>query len=120
MLELGSCGLHFVHGAYHAGQNWTNWRHGKSLKAFHTFFKKSPARQSEYLRSNDLADNHGIRKTEYKSPWDTKAFQTVKEALGNPMFLMLLEFSRSLAMKMQPFLSVFKHTVHSVSSCMEN
>ena len=45
---------------------------------------------------------------EYKSPWDTKIFQTVKEAPGNPMFPMILEFSRSLAMELQPFMSIFQ------------
>ena len=45
---------------------------------------------------------------EYKSPRDTKTFQTVKEVLGNTMFPIILEFSGSLAMELQPFLSIFQ------------
>ena len=44
---------------------------------------------------------------EYKSACDTKTIQIDKEALGNPMFPIILEFSRSLAMELQPFLSIF-------------
>ena len=29
MLELGSCSFHVVHGAFHPGQNSTNWKLGK-------------------------------------------------------------------------------------------
>ena len=38
----------------------------------------------------------------------TKTFQTVKEALGNPVFPVILECSRSLAVELQPFLSIFQ------------
>ena len=34
--------------------------------------------------------------------------QTVKEALGNPVFPVILECSRSLAVELQPFLSIFQ------------
>ena len=68
MLELGSYGLHVVHGVYRTGQNLTNWKLGKSLKVFHTFFKKSPARRSDYITITDLADNYVNKKTEYLFP----------------------------------------------------
>ena len=45
---------------------------------------------------------------EYKLPRDTKTFQTVKEAFGNPMFPIIQELSRSLAMELQSFLSIFQ------------
>ena len=32
MLELHSCGLHVVYGAYRLGQNSTNWKLGKLLQ----------------------------------------------------------------------------------------
>ena len=41
------------------------------------------------------------------SPWDTKTFQTAKEALGSPMFPMILKLSRWLAVELQPFLLIF-------------
>ena len=49
-----------------------------------------------------------LPKLRNKSPRYTKAFQTVKEALGNLVFPMILDFSRSLAMEFQPFLSIFQ------------
>ena len=143
LLEIGSCGLHVIHGAFGTGQRSTKWKLGKSLKAFYTFFKMSPARRADYLEINGLADSHAGKKmghlfpkkycghrwlenvsvmsriiqifpnlkkfvAEFKSPPETKTFETIKSALCDPMFLPMLEFSRSLAMELEQFLTVFQ------------
>ena len=46
--------------------------------------------------------------SENTSPPDTKSYNTVKEALRNPLFPVILEFSRSLAMDLEPFLKIFQ------------
>ena len=97
----------------------------QQIGSLENYFKKFPARRSNYLTINDLADNHANKKTEYlfskkycgyrwlenvpvisriieimpqlkkfvaeyKSHRDTKALQTVKEALTNPIFPIFL------------------------------
>lgn len=57
LLNIGSCGLHVVHGAYGTGQNMTDWEMAKTLKAAHGIFKNSPARRSDYLDDNNIENN---------------------------------------------------------------
>ena len=40
LLEIGSCGLHVVHGSFGTGVKETDWAMGKKLKAAWTIFKK--------------------------------------------------------------------------------
>ena len=46
LLEMGSCGLHVLHGAYKTAQSVTSWKLDKFLKNYFSIFKKSPARRS--------------------------------------------------------------------------
>ena len=46
LLEMGSCGLHVLHGAYKTAQSVTSWKLDKFLKNCFSIFKKSPARRS--------------------------------------------------------------------------
>ena len=57
LLELGSCGLHVLHGAYQTAHKETTWDAQKVMEAIHGVFKKSPARRSDYLRDNDIYDD---------------------------------------------------------------
>lgn len=61
ILELGSCGLHIMHGAYKTGQNATTWNVQKLLRSSFYLFKKSPARRSDYLHANNIEDNEDCR-----------------------------------------------------------
>ena len=54
LINIGSCGIHVLHGAYGTAQGVTDWEVAKTLKAAHGVFKKSPARRSDYLADNDL------------------------------------------------------------------
>ena len=55
LLNIGSCGIHVLHGAYQTAHGTNDWEVGKTLKAGHSVFKKSPARRSDYLNDNDLS-----------------------------------------------------------------
>ena len=54
ILNIGSCGIHVLHGAYQTAHGTTNWEVGKTLKAGYTIFRKSSARRSDYLSDNEL------------------------------------------------------------------
>ena len=43
LIEIGSCGLHVLHGAYRAAQKATDWNLDKLLKAIYSIFELSPA-----------------------------------------------------------------------------
>ena len=68
MLNIGSCGIHVLHGAYGTGQNSTCWELDKLLKNLYSIFRRSPARRSDYLQANDLHDSHEGRDTGYLFP----------------------------------------------------
>ncbi len=47
--NLGSCGLHTVHGAYKAGFKEVKWPMQKVLLACHNFFNDSSARRADFI-----------------------------------------------------------------------
>ena len=54
LLDIGSCGLHIVHGAFGTVVGKTDWKMGKKLNAAWSIFKKSSARRSDYLSVNNI------------------------------------------------------------------
>jgi hypothetical protein len=48
LLELGSCGLHVLHGAFLTGHASVQWKLDSVLSAAYYLFKDSPARRAEY------------------------------------------------------------------------
>ena len=68
LLQLGSCGLHVLHGAFGTGQKATDWGLAKFLKHCYSIFNHSPARRADYLASNDLHEKHEGRDTAYLFP----------------------------------------------------
>ena len=52
LMDIGSCGLHVVHGAFETGVKATGWELGKVLKAMWRLFNDSPARRDLYININ--------------------------------------------------------------------
>ena len=50
LIEIGSCSLHTVHGAFQTGVTKTGWELKKVLKAMYKIFNESPARRDVYLK----------------------------------------------------------------------
>lgn len=50
LLDIGSCGLHIVHGAFKTGHKSTSWDLNKFLYAIFNLFKDSPARRADFVR----------------------------------------------------------------------
>ena len=50
LLNVGSCSLHVVHGAFRNGMKQTNWRIDLLLKSLHSLFNETPARREDYMK----------------------------------------------------------------------
>lgn len=50
LIDIGSCGLHVIHGAFRTGVEATTWNIKKVLKAMWQIFADSPARRDIYIR----------------------------------------------------------------------
>ena len=68
VLEIGSCSLHVIHGAFGTAESATDWNLRKFLKNCHSIFKKPPARRSDYLTANNLHSSHVGKDTSYLFP----------------------------------------------------
>ena len=49
ILNIGSCGLHVIHGALKFGVEATDWALNKILRAMWKLFNDSPARRDTYI-----------------------------------------------------------------------
>ena len=66
MLGIGSCGLHVLHGAYGTAQKKTDWVVKQYLRAIYfIFFKIAPARKEDFLKANDLLEEHEFKDSAY-------------------------------------------------------
>ena len=54
-LNIGSCTLHILHGAFGTGIGYTEWKLGKLMKAMFKIFDESPARRDVYMREGSSA-----------------------------------------------------------------
>jgi hypothetical protein len=48
MLNIGSCGLHIIHGAFKYGIDASGWNVDEFLKSVHWLLKDMPARREDY------------------------------------------------------------------------
>ena len=49
MIDIGTCGLHVVHGAFKYGIESTHWNIKETLKANHQLLHDTPARRADYV-----------------------------------------------------------------------
>ena len=49
MIDIGSCGLHIVHGAFQTGVKKTDWTMKETLKGSHKVLHDTPARRADYI-----------------------------------------------------------------------
>ena len=54
LYNFGSCGLHFIHGAFETGMISCGWEISKIMKSVHKLFDKSPARSDVFLSISSL------------------------------------------------------------------
>ena len=68
LLNMGSCVLHVLHGAFGTGQKATGWNIDKLCKFSYSIFKRAPARREDYLRANELFESHLHKEVAYLFP----------------------------------------------------
>ena len=49
MIDIGSCGLHIIHGAFKTGIKSTNWNAEKTLRGSYQLLHDTPARRADYI-----------------------------------------------------------------------
>ena len=117
LLDIGSCSLHVIHGAFWKGMNKTNWGIDSILKALHNLFDKSLAK---WLEDKKVADraleirshittyiSEILKKLKHKIP-ATSSFVTVRSAVHDPLMPAKLAFFASTASIMLPYLQIFQ------------
>ena len=50
LINVGSCSLHVVHGAFRSGESKTKWGIDTLMKALHNLFDESPAKRKDYTK----------------------------------------------------------------------
>ena len=58
LVNIGSCGLHVLHGCFRTASKKTSWSLETSLNSFYKNIKGSRARQADYLELNGLNEMH--------------------------------------------------------------
>ena len=87
-MQLGSCGLHVLHGADGTGQKATDWELGKLLKHCYSIFNKNPARRSDYHLATGFRETHEGKNTGYLFPLKFCGFRWLE---NSPCITSLLE-----------------------------
>ena len=136
LLDVGSCSLHGVHGAYRTGIKQTGWGIDLLLKSLYSHLHETPARREDYTKMTGsevfpfqfcghrwLEDKRVAERavemwsslTTYITEILKKALEsyfqfisTVKSAVLNKLTTAKLEFFMSIAAAMRPYLQTFQ------------
>ena len=138
LLNVGSCSLHVVHGAFRNGIKQTNWEIDLLLRSLHSLFNETPARREDYTkitgsrvfpqqfcghrwledkkiaeRAVEIWPNITVFITEtLKKPKNqiptSASFATVRSAVQSHLTIAKLQFFISTAAIMKPYLQVFQ------------
>ena len=137
LLNIGSCGLHIVHGGLQKGVNESGWKLGHLMRSFWQLFHDTPAWREDFVkltvstvfplkfyphrwvedvvvaeRAHKMWPNikkyvSSFRATPKKAP-QTASYATIKEACEDPLTVTKLKFFISVAKQLQPFLLKFQ------------
>lgn len=136
LLDLGSCGLHILHGAFKDGVRSTGWDIVKYMRGIYNIFKDVPARRAlftmysestdfplkfcghRWLENTNVAQKaieitpqirkfiHGVQKDKIEPT--SASYQDVKNYLSDPLLIVKLAFFKSVAAEVEPFLREFQ------------
>jgi hypothetical protein len=140
LINIGSCGLHIIHGAYRKGIESTGWGLPNTLSSFYRNFKDSPACREDFQKVLDgvemplifcktrWVENVSVLERalhvlpnlktyvkavdEKKIPKpDTKTYETIKNACKDQLLEAKLQFALSVANEVtHPFFAYIKLT----------
>ncbi|XP_055620811.1 uncharacterized protein LOC129765028 [Toxorhynchites rutilus septentrionalis] len=136
LLDLGSCGLHILHGAFKEGVRCSGWNVTKYLRGIYHIFKDVPARRAlftsysgsavyplkfcahRWLENINVAQRaveitphirkfvEGVQNDKIEPKSDS--YVDVVECLKDPLLLAKLTFFKSVAAEVEPFLREFQ------------
>nr|XP_042905445.1 uncharacterized protein LOC122270779 [Parasteatoda tepidariorum] len=136
ILNMGSCGLHVLHGAFKTGIRMTNWSLIQFLRSLYNLFKGVPARRAlfvqytgsnvfpikfcpvRWLQNGDVAQRaidmiphlrkfiSGVKLN--KDNLRTESFINVCAIIEDPLLEAKLQFFKSLIAEVEPFLEEFQ------------
>jgi hypothetical protein len=133
LLDLGSCGLHVIHGAFQSGHKAAGWTVNELLRSMYGLFKDSPARRADYISEtgstsfpkkfcqvrwveNSETANRAIeifphvRKyvEEAKKLPNNTTCNNIRSACADPLAVAKLSFFASIASLFEPFLKKYQ------------
>ena len=135
MLNIGSCGLHILHGAFKDGAVASGWQLDRLFSSLHWLFQDSPARREDYTKVTGSSLfalkfykhrwlENVLVADRTQSMWDivvkyiqsamagkvpqpqNKSFQTVQEFVADPFTTSKVAFFLSVAKQGTPFLTL--------------
>ena len=137
MLNIGSCGLHILHGAFKDGAVASGWQLDRLFSNLHWLFQDSPARREDYTKvtgsslfalkfckhrwlENVLVAERTqcmwgsvVKYVQSVMPGKVpepknKSFQTVQEFVADPFTTAKVAFFLSVAKQVTPFLTLYQ------------
>ena len=84
MIDIGTCGLHVVHGAFKCGIESTEWKIKETLKSSHQLLHDTPARRVDYV-SVTQSSEYPLFFCATRSVEDKKKFQIDSCAYGQTL-----------------------------------
>jgi hypothetical protein len=138
LLDIGSCNLHVVHGAFRDGANASGWDLEQILSCLNSIFKDTPARREDFTevtggcnvfplkfcshrwtenvpvceRALELLPHMKTYITAVTSGKltcpQTKAYAVVRDACSDPLIVAKIMFCISIANQLTPFLKTFQ------------
>ena len=136
-LNIGSCGLHIIHGAFKHGSERTGWELDNFFSSIFKLFKGTPARRDDYTRVTGssvfafkfckhrwvqnvpvaeraiemlphlLKYVKAVQEKKLPNP-TTQSFQTVKNMLQDVLLEVKINFFISIAKEVTPFLTIYQ------------
>lgn len=134
LIDVGTCSLHTVHGAYKTGHNKCDWQINNFLRALYYLFKDFPSRRADYIKSSGSTEfplklcsirwvensrvieralkmiphlRKYVAFVESKRP-ETKNFGVVEEFLKDKLLEAKLSFLQSVVKEVEPYLTSFQ------------
>jgi len=134
LLDIGTCSLHVVHGAYKTAHNKCNWNVHEFLRSLYYLFKDFPSRRFDYTSATKSSvfplrfcavrwvENSAVIQRAMdmlpflktyiaavaNKPPDSRSFKKVKEAMNDKMLAAKLGFMQSVAMQLEPYLTKYQ------------
>ena len=137
LINIGSCGLHVLHGAFQTGCRETGWKIDNILSSLWYLFKDCPARRQDYITVTDSSDFplkfcrhrwlvNGPVSSRAMNIWESlktyiaavdrkkvarpanNSYSVISQAVKDPLIISQLAFMNSVSKEVEPFLQLYQ------------